>query len=37
VLHARTDPAFAPLLERLWNDLSEEVRPGAAGQRKAAE
>jgi NitT/TauT family transport system ATP-binding protein len=37
VLHARTDPAFAPLLERLWNDLSEEVRPGAAVQRKAAE
>jgi hypothetical protein len=24
-LKARTHPAFAPLLERLWRDLSDEV------------
>ncbi|WP_119462941.1 ABC transporter ATP-binding protein [Rhodospirillaceae bacterium SYSU D60014] len=34
ILQTRTDPAFAPLLGRLWHDLSEEVRPSA---RKAAE
>jgi NitT/TauT family transport system ATP-binding protein len=24
-VHSRTDPAFAPLYERLWADLSREV------------
>jgi len=25
IMKARTNPAFAPLLERLWQDLSAEV------------
>ena len=28
LVRARTHPAFAPLLERLWADLSREVDPG---------
>jgi NitT/TauT family transport system ATP-binding protein len=27
VVHARTHPAFAPIYERVWQDLSNEVRP----------
>jgi NitT/TauT family transport system ATP-binding protein len=27
VVHARTHPAFAPLYERVWGDLSDQVRP----------
>lgn len=27
VVHARTHPAFAPLYERVWDDLSDQVRP----------
>lgn len=30
LLRARTHPTFAPLLERLWRDLSAEVDPDAA-------
>ena len=30
LVKARTDPAFAPLLERLWQDLSLEVDAGKA-------
>ena len=35
VVKARTHPAFAPLLDRLWHDLSHEV--DSAGLREAAE
>jgi NitT/TauT family transport system ATP-binding protein len=34
VVRARTDPAFAPLLEKLWHDLSHEV--ASEGETAAA-
>ena len=32
VVHARTHPAFAPLYERIWGDLSDQVRPVYAAE-----
>jgi NitT/TauT family transport system ATP-binding protein len=32
LVRARTHPAFAPLLEKLWSDLSREVDTAAHGE-----
>ena len=31
VLAARSDPSFGPLLQRLWDDLSDEGAPASKG------
>ena len=36
LLQTRTDPAFAPLLKRLWDDLSSEVERVPEKQEVAA-
>jgi NitT/TauT family transport system ATP-binding protein len=36
LVHARTHPVFAPLLERLWRDLSREVDTSARAEKAEA-